>query len=112
MKLIGGAHVDYWGNKRVGFSRLGGGLIQQAGSSFGPFVRACTLPGLNGIDLLGPRPDSSRSPKAQKDVSGLKKILKVQQARSHNVSNVGGASLYGLNCLGQSSLVLLNVQGP
>ena len=97
MKLRGGAYADSWGNKKVGFSRLGGGLIQQAGSSLSPFVTACTLPGLNGIDLLGPRPDTSRSPNAQKDVSGLKKSLKVQQVGSHNVSTIGGASLYGLN---------------
>ena len=54
---------------------------------------------MNGIDLLGPRLDTSRSPKAQKDVSGLKNSLKVQQVGSHNVSTVGAASLYGLNGL-------------
>ena len=64
MKLRGGAHADCWGNKKVGFSRLGGGLIQQVGSSCGPFVRARTLPGLNGYDFLGPRPGTSRSLKA------------------------------------------------
>ena len=78
MKLKGGAHVDCWGNKKVGFSRLGGGLIQQASSSYGPFVRARTLPGLNEFDFLGPRPGTSRSPKAQKDVGGLQTSLKVQ----------------------------------
>ena len=97
MKLRRGAHADYWGNKKARYSRLGAGLIQQAGSSFGPIVRACTLPGLNGLDLLRPRPDASRSPKAQKDESGLKKSLKVQQAGSHNDSTVRAASLYGLN---------------
>ena len=97
MKLRGGAHADCWGNKKAGYCRLGGGLIQQAGSSVGPNVRTRTLFGLNGIEILGPRLDTSRSPNAQKDVSGLKKSLKVQQAGSHNVSTIGAASLYGLN---------------
>ena len=97
MKLRGGAYAECRGNKKAGYCRLGGGLIQQVRSSVGPNVRSRTLPGLNGIEILGPRPDISRSLNAQKDVSGLKKNLKMQQAGAHNVSTVGAASLDGLN---------------
>ena len=43
-----------------------------------------------------PRPDRSRSPNAQKDGSGLKKVSKMQQTGAHKTS-VGAASLVGLN---------------
>ena len=96
MKLRGGAYAEGWGNKKAGYCRLGDGPIQQAGPSVGPNVRACTLPGLNGIEIPGLRPDISRSPNAQKDGSGLKKSLKLQQAGAHKVSTVGAISLDGL----------------
>ena len=99
MKLISGVYAECWGNKKARYCRLGGGLIQQAGPSVGPNVRSCTLCGLNGIEILGPRPNISRSPNAQKDGSGLKKSLKMQQAGAHKVSTVGATSLEGLNGL-------------
>ena len=99
MKLRGGAYAVGWGNKKARHCRLGEGLIQQAGPSVGPNVRARILPGLNGIEIPGPRPDISSSPNAQKDGRVLKKWLKMQQAGAHKVSTGGATSLDGLNGL-------------
>ena len=68
MKHRGGAYAIGWGNKKAGYCCLGDGITQLAGPFAGPNVR------LNGIEILGPRPDSSSSPNAQKDGSGLKKV--------------------------------------
>ena len=78
MKFKGGAHADCWGNKNAGSSLLVSGLNQQAGSFYGPIDRAVGFSGLNGLELLGPKSGSIRSPKAQKANSGLKKSLKDQ----------------------------------
>ena len=82
MKCKGGAHADCWGNKNAGSSLLVSGLNQQAGSFYGPIDRAASFSGLNGLELLGSKSGSIRSPKAQKISqkanSGLKKSLKYQ----------------------------------
>ena len=64
MKFKGGAHADCWGNKNTGSSLLVSGLNQQAGSFYGPIDRAVSFSRLNGLELLGPRFGSIRSPKA------------------------------------------------
>ena len=97
MKFKGGAHANCWGNKNVGSSLLVSELNQQAGS----LDRDISFSRLNGLELLGPKSGSIRSPKAQKigqkANSGLKKSLKDQQAGSLNGTTDGAASFYGLN---------------
>ena len=96
IKLKGGAHAVGWENKKAGSCRLGCGLIQQAGSSIGPTDRAGITTRLNGLHLLGPKPDPVRRLKAQKAKCGLKKRAEDQQAGSHNDTTDKDASLYGL----------------
>ena len=76
MKLRGGAYAVNWENKKAGSRHLGCGLIQQAGSSYGPIDRAGIPFRLNGFHLLWPKPYSIRRPKAQKAKSGLKKYIR------------------------------------
>ena len=54
-----------------------------------------------GIEILGPSPDRSKSPNAQKDGSGLKKASKMQQTGVHKTS--GGADRLG-GLIGPDSL--------
>ena len=73
------------------------GLNQQASSFYGPIDKAVSFSGLNGLERLGPKSGSIRSPKAQKANSGLKKSLKDQRAGSFNGTRDGAANFYGLN---------------